>query len=401
MAVFNIGPVSGASPALADWATNGSEQKLTITANVTGTPTFPTNPSSTGWLYLQVIQGTGGSFTMTWPTAVVWLFGQPPILSTTAGDVDSISLFWDGTTYWSVWGTQQAPNPQGTNVQIFLASGVWVKPLGARLVRSFLMGAGGGGGGGRTGAAASVRCGGGGGGSASAGWREYPAGLLGSTETVTVSNTGGTAGTTAGTGAANGGAGGAGGNTTFSATAGIQCIAPGGGGGGGGTATTGSAGAAGGATTGFVTAQQAVGKIGAAASTTGAVGVSGSVATGSTDKLVNPGGSGGSGGGLTTGNATSAGGTGGPGVSNFSTIPNGGTAAANANGGPGDSVVDLNCAQGGGGGGGGSSGTSKTGGAGGSYGGGGGGGGGSLTGTASGAGGAGGPGFCVVITQLG
>lgn len=86
------GNKTGASPSLADWTT-GSWQAITLTGNVTGTPTF-TAPSGPSRLTLKV---TAGAFTMVWPTAVKWAGGAAPTLSTSNYDI--VTLLYDGTNY--------------------------------------------------------------------------------------------------------------------------------------------------------------------------------------------------------------------------------------------------------------------------------------------------------------
>lgn len=78
-----------------DW-TQGNKQKSTLTGNCTFTFTAPPGPCT---LVLKLIQDGTGSRTATWPAAVHWPGGVAPTLTTTAGRVDIITLYWDGTTY--------------------------------------------------------------------------------------------------------------------------------------------------------------------------------------------------------------------------------------------------------------------------------------------------------------
>jgi hypothetical protein len=71
-------------------------QKLTLTAACTLTFTAPPGP---GTMRLELVQGLGGGFTATWPASVKWPGGTAPTLSTGAGALDLVSLFWDGTQY--------------------------------------------------------------------------------------------------------------------------------------------------------------------------------------------------------------------------------------------------------------------------------------------------------------
>lgn len=80
---------------------NGAVQDITLTANCTIALTSPAAGDS--WsLTLLLRQDATGSRTVTWPGSVTWLgTGQPPILQTAAGSVDSVVLFTvDGGTHW-------------------------------------------------------------------------------------------------------------------------------------------------------------------------------------------------------------------------------------------------------------------------------------------------------------
>jgi hypothetical protein len=79
-----------------DW-NNGNKQKSTLTDNCTYIFTPPASGVTT--LQLRLIQGADGSFLVTWPAAVKWVDDIAPTLSTTAGYVDIISFFYDGTYY--------------------------------------------------------------------------------------------------------------------------------------------------------------------------------------------------------------------------------------------------------------------------------------------------------------
>lgn len=79
-----------------DWNDSAS-QWIILGANATFTFTAP--PAGAR-VMLRVIQDGTGSRTVTWPSTVRWLGGSAPTLSTTAGDVDIVTFFFDGTTYW-------------------------------------------------------------------------------------------------------------------------------------------------------------------------------------------------------------------------------------------------------------------------------------------------------------
>lgn len=74
---------------------NGNTQYVTIQAN--RTPTF-SNPKNGSTYRLRIIQGTGGSKLITWPT-ITWRGGTAPTLTTTAGKQDIIVLVYSNGTY--------------------------------------------------------------------------------------------------------------------------------------------------------------------------------------------------------------------------------------------------------------------------------------------------------------
>lgn len=82
-----------------DWDTRQSlhlRYRLTDSVTITGI----TNGCSGKEHILQIVQDGTGSRTITWPGSVTWLSGSAPTLSTAAGAIDVISLFYDGTTYY-------------------------------------------------------------------------------------------------------------------------------------------------------------------------------------------------------------------------------------------------------------------------------------------------------------
>lgn len=71
------------------WTIGGTGRTLTIT-----------NPKAGAFYTLKLIQGSGGSKTITtYPTNTKWSGGTAPTLTTTAGAVDIISFWYDGTNY--------------------------------------------------------------------------------------------------------------------------------------------------------------------------------------------------------------------------------------------------------------------------------------------------------------
>lgn len=75
---------------------NSNVQYVTIQAN--RSPTF-SNPKEGARYILIVIQGTGGSKTITWPT-VKWRGGTAPTLTTTAGKADIITFVYANGSYY-------------------------------------------------------------------------------------------------------------------------------------------------------------------------------------------------------------------------------------------------------------------------------------------------------------
>ena len=59
-----------------------------------------TAPTNVGNLLLVLVQDGTGSRTATWPGTVKWPSGVAPTLSTGAADIDIISLYYDGSSYY-------------------------------------------------------------------------------------------------------------------------------------------------------------------------------------------------------------------------------------------------------------------------------------------------------------
>ena len=81
-----------------DWNVS-QKQKVTI-RGTSNTLNF-TNPPGACNLMLKVIQGDGGD-TTSWDSDIKWAGGSAPTLSSSSGDIDILSFYWDGTNYFGV-----------------------------------------------------------------------------------------------------------------------------------------------------------------------------------------------------------------------------------------------------------------------------------------------------------
>lgn len=79
-----------------DWSKGGT-QKVTMNGNCTF---MFTNPVAGHYYTLILTQDGTGSRTATWPTAK-WQGGSAFVLSTSAGYVDIVTFYYDGTNYWA------------------------------------------------------------------------------------------------------------------------------------------------------------------------------------------------------------------------------------------------------------------------------------------------------------
>jgi hypothetical protein len=52
-----------------------------------------------GPVIIKLVQGVGGTKTVTWPSTIKWPEANQPNLSNTQGSWDIITLLWDGTYY--------------------------------------------------------------------------------------------------------------------------------------------------------------------------------------------------------------------------------------------------------------------------------------------------------------
>lgn len=96
---FDNGSQAGPTYTL-DW-NDGQNQLITLTGNIT-TLTLTAPSAGVGKFLLRVVQGGAGSFTITWPGTVLWPLGTAPTLSIGVGDVDIVTMYWNGTNYYAV-----------------------------------------------------------------------------------------------------------------------------------------------------------------------------------------------------------------------------------------------------------------------------------------------------------
>jgi hypothetical protein len=78
---------------------SGNVQNITLTASTTLT----LSNATVGTYIMKLIQGGSGSYTVTWPAAVIWSGGTAPTLTTTVGKVDIVTLVFDGTNYYGTY----------------------------------------------------------------------------------------------------------------------------------------------------------------------------------------------------------------------------------------------------------------------------------------------------------
>lgn len=184
------------------------------TTGPVGPPGMPGEDGEDGFMY-----GPG-------PAGQAGTAGTPGAASTVPGPAGAPGADGaDGEEFWMGAGAVDQHN-QLPNVQIFTASGTWIKPVGCKFVEVILWGGGGGGGQGGSNTGLVVRQGGGGGGGGAKAREVFLASDL--TATVAVTVAGNAAGGSGGLSGASGGLGTSGTTSLF----GLFASAGGGGGGG-------------------------------------------------------------------------------------------------------------------------------------------------------------------------
>jgi len=87
---------SGKSIAI-DWKASNKAHVNLVTNS--GSWSF-TNPLGPVGLTLKLLQGGAGNVQTEWPATIKWAYNTIPTLSTTAGAVDIVSLYFDGSAYY-------------------------------------------------------------------------------------------------------------------------------------------------------------------------------------------------------------------------------------------------------------------------------------------------------------
>lgn len=102
-ATFNPTVQSLSDAATIVWnVTNGGNAQVTLTG--TGRTLSITNPVA-GYTYtIRITQGSANRTISTWPAGTRWIGGTAPTLSTTAGAIDIITLYYDGANFYGTSG---------------------------------------------------------------------------------------------------------------------------------------------------------------------------------------------------------------------------------------------------------------------------------------------------------
>ena len=98
---FNTTTSSSITISAATYTVDLNKDIFNITLNINTTITL--NSFRVGVFVFKITQGTGGSKVITWPVSVKWPGNIPPVLSTTAGKIDIITLVFDGSNYYGTY----------------------------------------------------------------------------------------------------------------------------------------------------------------------------------------------------------------------------------------------------------------------------------------------------------
>lgn len=92
-----VGTESDGATITIDWSDKAKGKVRTVTIAGSRTLAF-SNAVAGQFLILRVIQGGSGSYTLTYPAGTDFSYGVSPVLSTAAGDVDTIVFFATSST---------------------------------------------------------------------------------------------------------------------------------------------------------------------------------------------------------------------------------------------------------------------------------------------------------------
>ena len=86
-------PVASAAGVLTLSLATGNSFVTTLTENTTVAITNPPATGDYGQFVIKIIQdGAGGAFTVTWPASVIWSGGTAPVITTSNGAIDEVTL---------------------------------------------------------------------------------------------------------------------------------------------------------------------------------------------------------------------------------------------------------------------------------------------------------------------
>lgn len=81
---------------------NGNVQKVDL-GSASGDVTLTLSNPQSGAMYRILAVQAATPRDLIWPASVKWANGQKPILSQNAGEVDKITLYYDGTNFYGDW----------------------------------------------------------------------------------------------------------------------------------------------------------------------------------------------------------------------------------------------------------------------------------------------------------